>query len=99
MTNQNKVLQSQTMRTLPVERLKPSPSFLTVGIDYFGPYATKGEVQKRVRGKSFGVIITCFGCRAVYVDVAHDASTDGFLQVLRRFTVTKVPSLSALPMS
>ena len=84
-----KVLQSQTMSTLPVERLKPSPSFLTVGIDYFGPYATKGEVQKRVRGKSFGVIITCFGCRAVYVDVAHDASTDGFLQVLRRFVCVR----------
>ena len=85
----SKLLQSQMMSTLPVERLKPSPSFLTVGIDYFGPYATKGEVQKRVRGKSFGVIITCFGCRAVYVDVAHDASTDGFLQVLRRFVCVR----------
>ena len=84
-----KMLHSQTMSTLPVERLKPSPSFLTVGIDYFGPYATKGEVQKRVRGKSFGVIITCFSCRAVYVDVAHDASTDGFLQVLRRFVCVR----------
>ena len=83
------MLHSQMMSTLPVERLKPSPSFLTVGVDYFGPYATKGEVQKRVRGKSFGVILTCFGCRGVYVDVAHDASTDGFLQVLRRFACVR----------
>ena len=80
-----KTLQQQVISPLPIERIKPSPAFNTVGVDYFGPFSTKGEVQKRVRGKSYGVIITCFSSRAVYVDVAHDATTDGFLQVLRRF--------------
>ena len=80
-----KAVQAQVMSPLPVERIKPSPAFTTVGVDYFGPFATKGEVQKRVRGKSYGVIFTCFSSRAVYVDVAHDLSTDGFLQTLRRF--------------
>ena len=80
-----KAKQTQVMSPLPVERIKPSPAFNTVGVDYFGPFATKGEVQKRIRGKSYGVIFTCFSSRAVYVDVAHDAATDGFLQVLRRF--------------
>ena len=80
-----KAVQSQVMSPLPVERIKPSPAFNTVGVDYFGPFVTKGEVQKRVRGKSYGVIFTCFSSRAVYADVAHDCSTDGFLQTLRRF--------------
>ena len=69
------------MSPLPVERLKPSPPFMYVGVDYFGPFEIKGEVQQRVRGKAYGVIITCFSSRAVYADCARDA----FLQVLRRF--------------
>jgi len=81
-----KALQEQIISPLPIERIKPSPAFHTTGVDYFGPFATKGEIQKRVRGKSYGVIFTCFSSRAVYVDVAHDLSTDGFLQVLRRFS-------------
>ena len=80
-----KAMHSQVMSPLPIERIKESPAFHTVGVDYFGPYAIKGEVQKRVRGKAYGVIFTCFSSRAVYVDLAHDLSTDGFLQVLRRF--------------
>ena len=36
----------------------------------------------RTRGKGYGVLLSC---RAVYVDIAHDYSTDGFLQVYRRF--------------
>jgi hypothetical protein len=80
-----KALQQQVMSPLPIERIKPSPAFNTVGLDYFGPFMTKGEIQKRVRGKSYGVIFTCFSSRAVYVDLAHDLSTDGFFQVLRRF--------------
>ena len=75
----------QIMSDLPVERLRPSPPFTNVGIDYFGPYTIKGEVQKRVRGKCYGVLIVCMTMRAVYADIAQNYSTDGFLQVLRRF--------------
>ena len=81
-----KSLQKQVMSPLPIERIKTSPAFHTTGVDYFGPYKTRGEVQKRVHGKAYGVIFTCFTSRAVYVDLAHDVSTDGFLQVLRRFS-------------
>ena len=79
-------LHSQIMSDLPIERLKPSPPFFTVGIDYFGPFTIRGEVQKRTRGKCYGVLITCFTSRAVYVDLSRDYSTDSFLQVLRRFS-------------
>ena len=80
-----KKFESQIMSPLPIERIKPSPPFLHVGCDYFGPYTIKGEVQKRIRGKAYGVIITCLSSRAVYVDLANNCSTDGFLQVYRRF--------------
>ena len=75
----------QVMSPLPIERLQPSPPFANICIDYFGPYQIRGEVQKRVRGKCYGVILTCIAVRGVYVDVASDLSTDAFLQVLRRF--------------
>ena len=75
----------QVMSPLPVERLQPCPPFTNVCIDYFGPFQTKGEVQKRVRGKAYGVLLTCMTLRAVYADVAADQTTDGFIQVLRRF--------------
>ena len=73
------------MSPLPEERLRPSPPFSHVGIDYFGPFEIKGEVQKRVRGKCYGIIITCFSARAVYIDISRDYSTDAFLEVFRRF--------------
>ena len=79
-----KRMAGQIMSPLPVERLKPSPAFLYIAVDYFGPFVIKGEVQKRVRGKAYGVIITCMNSRAVYVDIAPDYSTDTFLQLFRR---------------
>ena len=80
-----KKLCEQVMGSLPEERLKPSPPFYHTSLDYFGPFAIRGEVQKRTRGKAYGVVFTCFTTRAVYIDVSNDYSTDGFLQVLRRF--------------
>ena len=75
----------QVMSPLPIERLQPSPPFTNICVDYFGPYEVRGEVQKRVRGKCYGVILTCMAVRAVHIDVASNLSTDAFLQVLRRF--------------
>ena len=46
------------MSPLPIERLKPSPAFLYIAVDYFGPFIIRGEVQKRTRGKAYGVILT-----------------------------------------
>ena len=81
-----KRLAEQKMSTLPLERIKPSPAFQNVGIDYFGPYATRGEVQKRTRGKAYGIIFSCDVSRAVHLDIVPDYSTASFLQALRRFS-------------
>ena len=75
----------QTMSPLPIERLKPSPAFNNVGLDYFGPFEAKGEVQQRVVRKCYGVIIVCLASGAVFLDLANDYSTEAFLLVLRRF--------------
>ena len=80
-----KRLEGQQMSTLPIERLKPCPAFTYVGVDYFGPFKVKGEVQKRVTGKCFGVLLTCLTCRAVHLDISADYTTDEFLHTLRRF--------------
>ena len=73
------------MSPLPIERLKPTPPFQNVGLDYFGPFEVKGEVQKRIRGKGYGILLVCDSSRAVHAEIAQDFSTDAFLQVLRRF--------------
>ena len=78
-------LSGQIMSNLLLERLQPSPPFSNVGIDFFGPFTIRGELQKRVRGKCYGVMFVCFASRAVHVDVSKDHSTDSFLQVMRRF--------------
>ena len=84
-----KQLAGQRMSVLPVERIKPSPAFSNVGIDYFGPFATKGEVQKRTRGKGYGVIITCDVSRAVHVEMVPDYGTPSFMLALRRFATLR----------
>ena len=80
-----KILSNQVMSPLPVERIKPAPAFSNVGVDYFGPFQVRGEVQKRVIGKCYGVLFVCLCSRAIHADIANDYSTDGFLHVLRRF--------------
>ena len=79
------ITENQQMSNLPVEILKPTPPFTFIGIDYLGPFVVKGEVQKRVHGKAYGVLLVCMTMRAVYVDIAGNQATDSFLPILRRF--------------
>ena len=46
-------------------------------------------LNKRSRGKAYGVIFTCMLSRAVHLNLATDYSTDAFLQVLRRFVANR----------
>lgn len=43
-------------------------------------------MNKRSRGKCYGLIFVCYSSRAVHVDLCADYSTDAFLQTLRRFS-------------
>ena len=75
----------QIMAPLPAARLNPSPSWSHTSLDLFGPFTTRGEVQKRTRGKAFGLVLTCLVSRALHLDLIVDYSTDAFLQAFRRF--------------
>ena len=80
------VLASQKMGELPLERLCPAPAWRTTFLDFFGPLLIRGEVNKRTRGKVYGVVFSCSVSRAVHLDIASDYSTSAFLMVLRRFS-------------
>lgn len=72
------------MGNLPTDRLKSAPPWYSTGIDLFEPFRIQDEVKKRTTSKTYGVIFTSLGTRAVYLDIAADYSTDKFLMVPRR---------------
>ena len=77
------------MGDLPLFRLKPAPAWNSTGIDYFGPFTIKGEVNKRSHGKCYGVLFADLASRAIHLDLAANYGTDGFLIVLRRFAALR----------
>ena len=77
---------SPQMGPLPIERLKPAPPFTFVMVDLFGPYPIRGETQKRVTGKGYGIIFTDLVSRAVHIEGAFGYDTGSFLMALSRFT-------------
>ena len=66
--------EEQIMGDLPIYRLKPAPAFHTTFVDLFGPFVIRGIVNKRTRGKAFGVIFTCSYSRAVHCGLSADYS-------------------------
>ena len=78
-------LLSQKMGMLPSERSKPAPPFTYTMLDYFGPFEVRGEVQKRISGKVWGIIFTCMISRAVHIEAVYDYSTSSFLLALSKF--------------
>ena len=73
----------QVMAPLPRARVTPqSPPFSTVGVDYFGPILVK---LKRSHVKRYGCLFTCLAVRAVHIEIAHDLTSDSFIQAYSRF--------------
>ena len=82
---ENASLLGQEMGGLPVERLTPSPPFTFTMLDLFGPYMVRGEVQKRISGKVWGVLFADMVSRAVHIEATFGYDTDNFMLALRRF--------------
>nr|XP_055041009.1 uncharacterized protein LOC129428127 [Misgurnus anguillicaudatus] len=74
--------EQQKMADLPSERIDPSPPFTFSGMDCFGPFFTK---QGRRSCKRYGLLFTCFCCRAIHIEMLDDMSTDSFINSLRCF--------------
>ncbi|XP_006816328.1 uncharacterized protein LOC102803533 [Saccoglossus kowalevskii] len=80
---------NQKMAPLPAARVTPGePPFSHVGIDYFGPLYVK---YRRGTIKRYGCVFTCLAIRAVHIEVAHDLSTDSFIQSVWRFISRRGP--------
>ncbi|XP_067275875.1 uncharacterized protein [Pseudorasbora parva] len=74
--------EEQKMANLPAERIDPSPPFTYCGMDVFGPFITR---QGRKSYKRYGLLFTCFCCRAIHIEMLDDMSTDAFINGLRCF--------------
>ena len=78
-------LLKQKMGELPKERTCPATPFTYCMVDYFGPFSVCGEVQKRITGKSWGIIFTDMVSRAVFIEAVFEFNTDAFLIALSKF--------------
>ena len=75
----------QKMGSLPEERTRPAPPFTYTMVDYFGHYNVRGEVQKRITGKAWGIIFTDLVSRAVHLEAVYNYGTDAFLIAFTKF--------------
>ena len=78
----------QKMSDLPGKRLTDEPSFSYCGIDMFGPFLTK---EGRKEMKRYGLIFTCFSCRAIHLEMTNSLDTDSFIFGLRRLIGRRGP--------
>ena len=73
------------MGSMPVERLQVGQPLNNTMIDLFGPYSVCGEVQKRISGRAYGVLLTDLCSRAVHIEIVFGYESPSFLMVLKRF--------------
>ena len=76
---------------LPEVRVRPSPPFSKVSVDFAGPlFAKEGNEMVKV----YIALFTCCVTRAVHLDLVRDLSAFNFINCLRRFTSRRgTPSL------
>ena len=81
----------QIMAPLPTARVSPGlPPFSSVGVDYFGPILVK---SRRSQVKRYGCVFTCLAIRAVHIEIAHELTSDSFIQAFTRFVSRRGPPI------
>lgn len=68
--------------------MQAAPSFISCGMDCFGPFFIK-EGRKPL--KKYGAIFTCIALRAVHVEILEDLTTDAFINCLHYFMSIRGP--------
>ena len=77
----------QMMGLLPAETLKVDPAFTYCCVDLFGPLETRGVggyIRKTF--KTWGVLFTCMGTKAVAIWLAEKYDTNAFLGAFQKQT-------------
>ena len=83
----------QIMAPLPIIRLKYSPSFTKVGVDYAAKIQVKMIIRARTSHPCYMVIFTCLITRAVHTELVLSNEAEAFLLALRRMmSVRGTPS-------
>ena len=77
---------SQQMGLLPSARTTPTPAFLSVGIDFAGPFQLKmGYTRKPVLFKAYCCLFVCLSTKAVHLEACKSLETEEFLAAFQRF--------------
>ena len=77
---------TQSMGSLPKERVHPSRPFSRAGLDYAGPFHIKSAKGRGVRSsKGYLAFFVCLATKAVHLEVVGDLTTASFIAALRRF--------------
>jgi transposase InsO family protein len=74
------------MGDLPNERIQPSPPFTYVGLDFAGPFATKGY---KTNEKSYVAVFVCFSTKAVHLEAVTSLSADHCAKSVHRFSARR----------
>ena len=72
------------MAPLPIIRLKYSPPFTKVVVDYTAKFQVKMTVRARTSHPCYMVIFTCLITRAVHTELVLSNEAEDFLLALRR---------------
>lgn len=77
---------SQLMSDLPANRVTPSRSFSTLGVDFAVHFNCKCLGHHSVKHtKIYAPIFVCFTTWAVHTEIVSNLSTEAFISCLKRF--------------
>lgn len=86
---QGKVLQPK-MGDLPSQRINPDFPFISVGVDFAGPFHI---LNKRGRGarlqKAYLCLFVCLRYKCIHLEAVSDLSKNAFMMSLRRFVARR----------
>lgn len=80
----------QLMAVLPKDRTTPGRPFKVCGVDYLGPVGLSSKIGRNPTiTKAYVCVFVCFATRAVHLELVSGASTQQFMQALRRMTARR----------
>ena len=75
----------QAQAPLPMDRIKESPPFSVIGLDYAGPLYCSDLGAKKL----YILLITCAITRAIHVELVDSLSLEDFVYAFRRFSARR----------